>query len=111
MTIKLAEGLVCGGVRGLPGRWFFFFQLKIKSNLTASMGCLKLIPEFFLTAEKSVSGILKVDGKSCAGVKEVYFDDFKVTHTKSPVLEENFYYPFGMIAERNSREGMTEQSY
>ncbi|GCC52388.1 hypothetical protein SanaruYs_26250 [Chryseotalea sanaruensis] len=42
---------------------------------------------------------------------EVYFDDFKVTHTKSPVLEENFYYPFGMIAERNSREGMTEQSY
>jgi RHS repeat-associated protein len=75
------------------------------------MGCLKLIPEIFLTDEKSVSGILKVDGKSCAGVKEVYFDDFKVTHTKSPVLEENFYYPFGMIAERNSREGMTEQSY
>jgi RHS repeat-associated protein len=42
---------------------------------------------------------------------EVYFDDFKVTHTKSPVLEENFYYPFGLVAERNSREGMTEQSY
>jgi RHS repeat-associated protein len=111
MTIKLAEGLECGGVRGFTGCCFFFFQLKIKSNLTASMGCLKLIPGIFLTDEKSVSGILKVDGKSCAGVREVYFDDFKVTHTKSPVLEENFYYPFGMIAQRNSREGMTEQSY
>ncbi|GCC53435.1 hypothetical protein SanaruYs_36790 [Chryseotalea sanaruensis] len=111
MTIKLAEGLECVGVRGLPGYCFFFFQLKIKSNLTASMGCLKLIPEFFLTDEKSVSGILKVDGKSCAGVKEVYFDDFKVTHTKSPVIQSDDYYPFGLTFNSFSRENSTPNKF
>jgi RHS repeat-associated protein len=27
---------------------------------------------------------------------EVYFDDFKVTHTKSPVIQVDDYYPFGL---------------
>jgi len=37
-------------------------------------------------------------------VAEVYFDDFKVTQIKSPVIEDQFYYPFGAIAQSYSRE-------
>src|SRR5688572_31953718 len=29
---------------------------------------------------------------------EVYFDDFKVTHTKTNVIQYNEYYPFGLQA-------------
>jgi RHS repeat-associated protein len=36
---------------------------------------------------------------------EVYFDDFKVVHTKSPIIESNEYYPYGAIASTYNREG------
>ncbi len=42
---------------------------------------------------------------------EVYFDDFKVTHTKSPVIEEQFYYPFGLVAQGSSRENSVSNQY
>lgn len=42
---------------------------------------------------------------------EVYFDDFKVTHIKSPVIEEQFYYPFGMIARNYNREDALPNQY
>jgi hypothetical protein len=29
-------------------------------------------------------------------VREVYFDDFKVEHVKSPVISSQDYYPFGL---------------
>jgi RHS repeat-associated protein len=35
---------------------------------------------------------------------EVYFDDFKVTHTKSPVIQSTDLYPFGAVAQSYSRE-------
>jgi hypothetical protein len=35
---------------------------------------------------------------------EVYFDDFKVTQTKSAVIQENDYYPFGLKFNSYSRE-------
>lgn len=35
---------------------------------------------------------------------EVYFDDFKVTHTKSPVIESSDYYPFGLVFNNYQRE-------
>jgi RHS repeat-associated protein len=35
---------------------------------------------------------------------ECYFDDFKVTHTKSPVIESTDYYPFGLISQSYQRE-------
>ncbi|MEP2512455.1 MAG: DUF6443 domain-containing protein, partial [Reichenbachiella sp.] len=34
---------------------------------------------------------------------EVYFDDFKVTHTESKVVQSNDFYPFGLNAESFSR--------
>jgi RHS repeat-associated protein len=35
---------------------------------------------------------------------EVYFDDFKVTHTKNPVIETSDYYPFGLVFNNYARE-------
>ena len=35
---------------------------------------------------------------------EVYFDDFKVTQTKSPVIQQEDYYPFGLKFNSYSRE-------
>jgi len=35
---------------------------------------------------------------------EVYFDDFKVTHTKSPVIQTDDYYPFGLTYNSYHRE-------
>jgi RHS repeat-associated protein len=60
-----------------------------------------------LTFEKVVkqSGYVYVylsnDGES---VREVYFDDFKVEHLKSAVVELQDYYPFGLVFNQNKRE-------
>ena len=37
-------------------------------------------------------------------VSEVYFDDFKVTQVKSPVIQTDDYYPFGLTFNSYSRE-------
>jgi RHS repeat-associated protein len=42
---------------------------------------------------------------------EVYFDDLKVTQTKSPVVATNDYYAFGFQSVSNSRENSIEQKY
>lgn len=45
------------------------------------------------------------------GVVEVYFDDFKVTHTKSPVISSSEYYPFGLQFRSYERENSITQNY
>jgi RHS repeat-associated protein len=42
---------------------------------------------------------------------EVYFDDFKVEHIKSPVIQMDDYYPFGLTFNSNSRENTTSNQY
>jgi RHS repeat-associated protein len=42
---------------------------------------------------------------------DVYFDDFKVTQVKSPVVEEQFYHAFGAVAESYSRESSVPNRY
>jgi RHS repeat-associated protein len=44
---------------------------------------------------------------------EVYFDDFRVTHVKSPVIQTDDYYPFGLSISALSyqRENSTAQDY
>ena len=42
---------------------------------------------------------------------EVYFDDFKVTHTKSPVIQSEDYYPFGLTFNSYSRENSVANQY
>jgi hypothetical protein len=36
---------------------------------------------------------------------EVYFDDFRVTQAKSPVVQQDDYYPFGFKFNSYGREG------
>jgi RHS repeat-associated protein len=42
---------------------------------------------------------------------EVYFDDFKVIQTKSPVIQLEDYYPFGLTFNSYSRENSTKNNY
>ena len=42
---------------------------------------------------------------------EVYFDDFKVTHTKSPIIQQDDYYPFGLTFNSYNRENSVKQNY
>lgn len=44
-------------------------------------------------------------------VKEVYFDDFKVEHVKSPVIESQDYYPFGLTYNSYQRESSLENRW
>jgi RHS repeat-associated protein len=44
-------------------------------------------------------------------VREVYFDDFKVEHVKSPVVSSQDYYPFGLAFNSYSRENSLANQY
>ena len=44
-------------------------------------------------------------------VVEVYFDDFKVTQVKSPVIQAEDYYPFGLTFNEYSRENSVANQY
>jgi hypothetical protein len=41
---------------------------------------------------------------------EVFFDDFKVEHVKSPVVQMDGYYPFGFTYNSYSRENSVPQN-
>ncbi|HEY9005059.1 MAG TPA: RHS repeat-associated core domain-containing protein [Ohtaekwangia sp.] len=42
---------------------------------------------------------------------EVYFDDFKIEHTKSPVIASQEYYPFGLTFNNYQRENSLKNQY
>jgi len=42
---------------------------------------------------------------------EVFFDDFKVEHIKSPVVQQDDYYPFGLTYNSYQRENSIKQNY
>jgi RHS repeat-associated protein len=58
----------------------------------------------FLFFEKGCAGLVCAYEKSGIGEVEVYFDDFKVEHTKSPVIQTDEYYPFGLTFNSYRRE-------
>lgn len=45
------------------------------------------------------------------GTNWVYFDDLKITHTKSPVIAAQDYYPFGLQYNSYTRENTVKQDY
>src|SRR5690606_6834647 len=42
---------------------------------------------------------------------EVYFDDFNVEHIKSPIVQQDDYYPFGLTFNSYKRENSVDQRY
>jgi RHS repeat-associated protein len=44
-------------------------------------------------------------------VQEIYFDDFKITHTKSPIIQTEDYYPFGLTFNEWRRENSAQNRY
>ncbi len=46
-----------------------------------------------------------------AGVNDVVFDDFRVDLEKSPVIQAEDYYPFGLTFNQYAREGEASQEY
>ena len=46
-------------------------------------------------------------------IVETFFDDFKITHTKSPIISADDYYPFGLQIAQNAyqRESAVDQRY
>jgi RHS repeat-associated protein len=46
-----------------------------------------------------------------ANLQDVYFDDFKVEHVKSPVISSQDYYPFGLAFNSYSRENSANNRY
>jgi RHS repeat-associated protein len=44
-------------------------------------------------------------------VVEVYFDDFKVEHVKSPIIQSQDYYPFGLTFNSYSKENSVNNPY
>ena len=42
---------------------------------------------------------------------DVYFDDLKITHSKSPVIQMDDYYPFGLTFNSYQRENSVDQRY
>jgi RHS repeat-associated protein len=44
-------------------------------------------------------------------IVDVYFDDLKITHTHSPIVQAADYYPFGMTFNSYQRTNSAEQRY
>ncbi|MFD1001465.1 RHS repeat-associated core domain-containing protein [Ohtaekwangia kribbensis] len=61
--------------------------------------------------EKGCAGLVCAYEKSGIGLVEVYFDDFNVEHTKSPVIQAEDYYPFGLSFNSYSRENSMQNAY
>jgi RHS repeat-associated protein len=61
----------------------------------------KLSLQDAITEEGYVYVYLSNDGST---TKEVYFDDFKITHEKLPVIQSQDYYPFGLTFNSYQRE-------
>jgi RHS repeat-associated protein len=66
---------------------------------------LKTLAQADITMDKSGFFYAYVVNESSMNV---YFDDFQVSTTTGAVLEENHYYPFGMLNEQLSAPGITD---
>jgi len=65
----------------------------------------KLAAQFVITQPGYVYIYLSNDNAALGGANvETYWDDMKITQVKSPVLQEDFYYPYGAVAKTAIRE-------
>jgi RHS repeat-associated protein len=72
----------------------------------------KLEAEFVITQPGYVYIYLSNDNAALGGsLTECYFDDLKITQSKSSTLQEDFYYPFGAVAKSAVREDAFENKF
>jgi RHS repeat-associated protein len=72
----------------------------------------KLAAQFVITQPGYVYIFLSNDNVALGGAQiEVYFDDFSVTHVKSPVIASDDYYPFGLTFNSHQRENSVDQDF
>ncbi len=72
----------------------------------------ELAKELVITEPGYVYLYISNDNVSLGGGEvEVYWDDFKVEHVKSPVISSQDYYPFGLSFNSYSRENAIKQDY
>jgi RHS repeat-associated protein len=65
----------------------------------------------FLFFEKGCAVVVEAFVKRGIGEVEVYFDDFNVEHVKSPVIQQDSYYPFGYTFSSYRRENSLLNRY
>jgi RHS repeat-associated protein len=68
----------------------------------------RLVLEYTVKEAGYVYVYLSNDGEE---VREVYFDDFKVEHIKSPVISSQDYYPFGLTFNAYQRESSVPNQF
>ncbi len=72
----------------------------------------KLAKELVITEPGYVYLYISNDNVSLGGGEvEVYWDDFRVEHIKSPVVQSQDYYPFGLTFDNFSRENSPTNRY
>jgi RHS repeat-associated protein len=68
----------------------------------------RLLLEYTVKEAGYVYVYLSNDGEE---VREVYFDDFKIEHIKSPVIQSEDFYPFGLTFNSYQRENSINNKY
>jgi RHS repeat-associated protein len=72
----------------------------------------RLFKNLAITQPGYVYIYLSNDYNALGGVQaDVFFDDFMVEHIKSPVVQTNDYYPFGLTFNSYERENSVDQKY
>lgn len=67
------------------------------------------LPQISVTQTGYLYVYLSYDNE--AGGADVYFDDFKISFTESPVIQVNSYYPYGLTSFSWVREGESENKF
>jgi len=90
----------------------FCFSANFLSSIGTDVPHEKLSKQLTIKEAGYVYIYLSNDNATLGGSPiEVYFDDFKVEHAKSPVVQAEEYYPFGLAFNNYQRENSVDQKY
>jgi len=90
----------------------FCFSANFLSSIGTDVPHEKLSKQLTIKEAGYVYIYLSNDNAALGGNQvEVYFDDFKVEHTKSPVIQSQEYYSFGLTFNSYQRESSVDQGY
>ncbi|HTF82048.1 MAG TPA: RHS repeat-associated core domain-containing protein, partial [Cytophagales bacterium] len=87
---------------------------QLSSDYVQEVGSLTKAPHELLSKQVTIKqpGYVYIYVSNEGSVaQEVYFDDLLVTHVKSPVIQAEDYYPFGLVFNSYSKENCVPQDY